>query len=511
MTEQEEFEFRHRYEQEQASPNVGMGDVALGAIGRGGMNLLNTPMALADTALHGLTPPFLREQVPHLQNYPMKAAEAIGLVDERKQPQTAAQRIVDAAIQTGTQVGLIGGPAGAAVGLLSGAVGQIVQEVGEYFKIPGSTSLAIAAGMAVPWAVGGIRQPTLSPTMNARKIDTLKEGQAAGYVIQPSVVRKSAANTALESVSGKGAIAQEQSIRNQAVTDNLAAKSIGLPEGTPLSPDVLDEVREVASAPYREIAAMSPKAASALEGLKEARFRMSEWYKYYFRSGDPTAGEKARAFEAQAKNYEKVIDKEANTVIPQYRAKAQPPSTSKEVGFPLPATGKEVDIEMEFAGSRRAGPLDIMDRLKEGRKIIARTYDIERSMNPGDYHVSAPKIGALLRQGKPLDDELLVIGRFANAFPNAIRESANVPSPSPSKLKAFESLALGAGGYGVGGPMGAAIGVGVPMLDTPARNLALSSWYQKRLIPEVTPFSTSKVRSAIVGKSLLDYRDTLED
>src|SRR5262249_37575430 len=64
----------------------GTGEVALSAVGRALPNLINTPVALANLAMRGLTPPPLREHAPQIPNLPMKAAEAVGLVDPNKQP-----------------------------------------------------------------------------------------------------------------------------------------------------------------------------------------------------------------------------------------------------------------------------------------------------------------------------------------------------------------------------------------------------------------------------------------
>src|SRR5215831_14499057 len=127
-TEIEEFEFHRRAEQEQAARREapGMGEVIGGAVTRAVPNLLNLPVTVANAVARGLTPPPLREKVPQIPNLPMKAAESIGMVDPNKAPRTPVQRIVDTAIQSGVQSGLVTGPGGVIPGMVAGAAGQAV-------------------------------------------------------------------------------------------------------------------------------------------------------------------------------------------------------------------------------------------------------------------------------------------------------------------------------------------------------------------------------------------------
>jgi hypothetical protein len=291
------------------------------------------------------------------------------------------------------------------------------------------------------------------------------------------------------------------------VTNALAARSLDLAPDTPLTESVLSKVRDEASKPYKDISQLSPRAADALEKLKQARFEASDQYKYYNRSGNPEARKEAAKWQAKADAYEKVIEKEAQKVIDVYGVKEKPLSKSREVGFPLPATaGKHADLEAEYLGQRSAGNPDILNELRAGRTRIAKSYDVEHALGLGSGDVSAPTIARQLDKAGTAakSGELQVIGKYADAFPQVMREGAKVPSPGVSGTDAAMSAGLGMGGYGAAGPAGI-LAAGLPLVRGPARAMALSDWYQNRLFRQPVPseaLGDTATRSALIADIL---------
>lgn len=445
-----------------------MGEVAGGAIGRGAMNLLNTPVALADMVVHAAIPSAFREKVPHIPNYPMQAAESLGLVDPAKQPQTPSQRIVDRAVQAGTQTGMVTGPAGAIVGAVSGGLAQAVKEW------TGSELLSLATGVLTPLAFTSRTPVALTETGKG----TLKEAQAVGYVVQPSTVKPSFTTNKLESVAGKASVAQEAAIRNQDVTNKLAAKAIGLPETASLTTDTLETVRRQAAKPYQEIEALrsSPNmpwfprfhSGNLLDQLKQARADATALYKAYDRNPMPDIQKQAESASNLAKSLERDIE---NVAV-------------------------------------AAGRPELVEQLKASRQLIARTYDIERALNVADGNVSANIIGRMLDKGAPLTGELKVIGKFAQAFPRVARDASMVPPPGVSGTDMAQSALLGTIGYGAAGGPSGLMAATAPLLRSPARSYALSKGVQGRLLREPSEsISQAAFRGALVGKSLMDYHD----
>lgn len=486
MTEQEEFEFRHRYEQEQAAPASkeppSTLDVALNAIPKGVANLLNAPVALKNLAMKGVASlpfaghfPSLQQAAEPTDNYPMQAAEKLGVVDPAKNPQTGVQRVVDTAVQAG--VGAAAGPGSllknVATGLTSGAVGQTTKEV------TGSDLLGVAAGVLTPFAisaVGAARTAPASATGHEVRNQTLKEAQGLGFVVQPSTVRQSFTTNRLESVAGKAAVAQDASLRNQDAANKIAARSIGLPEDAPLTLGTINKVREEAGKAYDDVENLMQQSRQSMawfpryheknlvEQLKQARADANAFYKQYDRNADPNTLKQAQAMESHAES---------------------------------------IDRDMEHIATSLGQP-ELLNRLKAARQVYARTYDVERALNLGDGNVSLPIIGRMLDQGRPLSGELKIAGKFAQAFPRFSREAASVPSPYSSGTDAASSAMLGTAGYGAAGGPAGLVAAGLPLLRAPARNLVLSRRYQSGLLPAPTPPSTVSplFQGAAVGNAM---------
>lgn len=134
-----------------------------------------------------------------------------------------------AAAQTAANVGI--GPLGqAVVGMIGG---------GLPFMKDGAASLA----------VGG----------EPKQVATLAHN--AGYTLPPGMVtdEPSLLSKVLGGEGGKIKLQQAASVRNQHVTNKLAAEDLGLPSDTVLTPGVFEQVRQRAGETYREIEQTIPE------------------------------------------------------------------------------------------------------------------------------------------------------------------------------------------------------------------------------------------------------------
>jgi len=105
-----------------------------------------------------------------------------------------------------------------------------------------------------------------------------------------------------------------------------------------------------------------------------------------------------------------------------------------------------------------------------------------------------------------LSGQLAIIGKFAKAFPDAVREAAKIQSPGVSALEGIAAGGLGAGGYALtGGPVGL-LAAGVPLLRGPARSLLLSKGYQNRLLKEAPGLNPAMLQSILAGRSTAEAR-----
>jgi hypothetical protein len=279
-------------------------------------------------------------------------------------------------------------------------------------------------------------------SQNSVRDETIKLGQEAGYAVPPSAVAQPGFfGGRLESLGGKAALGQEASLRNQPVTNDLARQASGLRPEQALSVQNLRDVRQQAAAPYRDITALSPRAATELEAAQMARSESKLQWKDYRRNNRVESHKAATSADAEVKRALDAIDQEAIA----------------------------------------AGKPELVDQLKLARQLIARNHQVQGALNRGDGNVDASVLGRALDSGAPLDGQLATIGRYQQTFPNFTREASKVPSPGVGKTELLAAALLGGTGLGVSdSPLGAAAGL-APFLAGPARSALLSKTVQKHL------------------------------
>jgi hypothetical protein len=284
------------------------------------------------------------------------------------------------------------------------------------------------------WAAGRQADMAAQQSRNAVRDATLREAHAAGYVVPPSAVGTSNIGKAIESVAGKAAIGQEAALRNQEVTNRLARRALGMADDAPLSEAAIKALRKTAAGPYKEVAAMSPVAAQNLEALKNARHGATAHFRHYGVSADPKALAEAQRLAQQAEGLESMLEQTA----------------------------------------QQAGKPTLVKALREARKQIAKTYEVEKALNVATGDVSARALGRSLDKGKPLSGELATAGRFAEAFGPYAREAASVGTPGVSKVGALASALMSGGGAAAAGPLGAGAGL-LPFVAPPMARSAMLS------------------------------------
>lgn len=296
---------------------------------------------------------------------------------------------------------------------------------------------------------------------------TLAEGRAAGYVVPGSATgQRGAVRKAVESVAGKAALGQEASIRNQEVTNKIARAEAGLRPNEPITETSLASARERLSAPYREVADMSPKAAGDLDKLKGVRADAKAQWQFYNRSLDPKALKEAQALDAKADRLESAIEREAGNVAKKGLRSDYAKAAAQASGL---VKGK-----------------DLVSRLRDARKALAKNYQVEKAVNLGTGNVDAAAIGRVYNKvgEKGMTGGLATIGKFQQAFPDFMRGKPTTQvGPGVGALRPYAAaLGLGVGAeygrehYGLSPYMlGAAT---LPLLGGPARSLALSKLAQ---------------------------------
>jgi len=250
----------------------------------------------------------------------------------------------------------------------------------------------------------------------------------------------------VEKLGGKIATGQAASIKNEAVTDALSRKYIGASKNMELSKLELSRMRKTAAEPYEQIAKLSPQAAKTLEKLKQARFESNDYWKAYNRSGEPEKRITAQNWKAKADALESKLE-----------------DIAASVGRP-----------------------DLVPKLRESRVEIAKIHEVENTLNTATGRTSARDYAKALEAGKPLSGGAATAGKMGQAYPRAVQENAGMPGVN--QLTQLLGAGFGSGiGASLGGPAGAGIGgmagiVGLPATQALARQLMLSSPYQRAMV-----------------------------
>lgn len=370
---------------------------------------------------------------------------------------------------------------GSALGATSGlmtpvSTGETGQEL--YGEAGKNVALGTTLGAALPMA-GSLATALRGkePTPQMQKI--VGQAREAGYVIPPTQANPSLINRLVEGLSGKVSTAQNASLRNQEITNKLTAKSLGLPEETVITPEVLSNLRNTAGQAYENLGLSgriktSPKFVEALDNIqpyKDAKAALRDFASPEAKPiVDVIDSLKSPSFDvSSAVSKIRLLRNDADIAFRQGNSALG--KANKEASKVLENT-----IEAHLVNTKQT---DLLEKFRDARQLIAKTYTIEKALNQTTGTVDAKKLANELKKGKPLSGELKSVAEFSQAFPKAVQtpeQMGSLPQLSP-----FDLLTGVVGGTATGGP-GAAVGLVRPAL----RSVALSQPIQNRLLPSAT-------------------------
>ena len=373
---------------------------------------------------------------------------------------------------------------------------------GEELETAGKTGL-----MALPALLGRQRIRT-GGLNNQQRI--LQRAQNEGYIVPTSsAVPSSTARSAIEGMAGKPRMQQDASFRNQAVTNNLAARSLGLPEGTEITRANLQAVRAEAGKAYSVLenaGTITPNVvfrrdlANAIADLKKA-------------SKDFDVLAKAETPVAQVIEMAQGLNKsqfQASSVITATRVlRDEAGAAFKNGQNKVGQAYRDISNALEDAAElhlQRTGSPEVVQAFRDARVQIAKTYSIEKALD-GDGFVSAPKLAAQLKKGEPLSGELQLIAEFGEQFP----QSARVIKEKPIQTGRIATIAgFGGSGVAIGGAPQFGIPLAVAAFGGPAVRASLLSRLGQRTFGrprgEVTGMGEA-VTGALVSGELANEED----
>ena len=328
------------------------------------------------------------------------------------------------------------------------------------------------AGLVRPKAIGLSTQQL----QNANRDETLKLGRDAGYVALPSDVGGSKIGRFLEGVSGKFKTEELASAKNQQVTNNLTKKYLDLPEDTPLTSEVLENARTSVYPAYEAVAETgiinlgnNNPFSSIVTGINKitgGKNALMQNVPDNYTMDAATAIQKLKELRSDGSAY---LRSGTNIMKPN------PKEVLRGNRYLAEANKLEKAIENHVI---KLGQPELINQFRDARRYIAKTFTVQKALNPQLGSVDARKIAKDFGKGAPITDELSVVGKYATAFPKV---NKTVPE-SPTQLTVADLFSAGVGGP-LFGPIRLASRYG--LMSQPGQSMFANPQYTPRTSPFV--------------------------
>jgi hypothetical protein len=365
---------------------------------------------------------------------------------------------------------------GSALGATSGLITPInTGETGAdlYGNVAKNVAIGTTLGGVIP-AAGSVPSLLRGQGPSPQLSKSIQQARDLGYVIPPTQANPSMLNRTIEGIAGKLSTAQNASARNQQITNELATKSLGLPKDTPITPEIITKLRSDAGQAYTNLGLSGQVIPD--ESYITALNNIAKPYVTAMQ-GFPDAPPSPVINLVQSLKSPSFDASSAVEKIKQLRTSAEDNFRigNTDVGRASKKAADAIENALELHLSK-TGQTDLLNKFKDARQLIAKTYTIEKAANTTTGTIDAKKLAAQLQKGKPLSGELKSIAQFSQAFPEASQATEGMGSlPQLSPLDYFAGVV---GGVSTGG-----LGAGAVLARPALRSLALSSPVQNRLIP----------------------------
>lgn len=352
-------------------------------------------------------------------------------------------------------------PVGAAADLSTllgvGAMGTGSQALSRASTLTNPLTAVTAPVTAV--ARRGQAKMTKQQKLNAVRDETLREGQAQGFVVTPGSVTPTVGNILLERIGGKTRVEQLAGVRNQQVTDSLARRAIGLPDDAPLTRDAMRDIRaQEYAAGYAPLANIGRVVADAdfkqaLQDVTNAFTGASKSFK----------GAAPQDVQKLIKPYS-VADFDAADAIAATRTLRENARNNFQKGEGALARAQiavsnalEGQLERSLQAANNPQATALLDGFRNSRKRMAVSHAVEDAIVEGTGSVDARKLASDFQKGKLLTGELETAAKFANTFRRVVTTPGAVGTPA---AQTFGGMGIGTRGM-IGGAAGGAFGGGL--------------------------------------------------
>lgn len=346
---------------------------------------------------------------------------------------------------------------------------------------------------------------------NAVRDATLRAAQAEGYVVTPGAVTPTGKNILAERMAGKTHLEQLASVQNQAVTDRLARRAVGISDTAPLTSDSMKQIRAAEYTkgyePIKKLGEITTDPAF-LDDLIAVEGR-------YAGPGASFPGAVPEPVNKLIKTYtvDKFDAKDAVEVTRTLREEARANFVKGDNALAKAqidvSNALENQIERALAAAKRPDASTMLEQFRLSRQRMAVSHTIEDAIKEGSGHVTASKLARDIQSGKYVSGDVKTIAEFANVFPRVSQIPSQIGAPGAGTMLGRSlsggagaitgSLLGGATGAGIGGVVGA---VAPEMISAGMRGYLLSPMGQRRLLPSYQPL-LNRLASDEMARNLL--------
>lgn len=322
-------------------------------------------------------------------------------------------------------------------------------------------------------------------TANAPRTTAVQTAQDAGYVLPPNEVNPDLKNALAQAWAGPIKTTQAAAVKNQQTTNKLARAALGMEEEAPITKEALTQIRADAGEAYDQVRGIGQvegdstflgtlsklkskyvsaasdfpdlidsKVTSALDAIAKPSFKASSAVDAIrilrdraataFAQGDKgVANDLKGGADALEGAIERTLERRAT---PVYAPKAGPAAGNAGPALTNGAPGTALTTKLatpEPQMLEQVGggvPSDLLSQFRDARKLIAKTYDVEKALQ--GENVNAAALARIQKKKGYLTNELAQIADAAANFPKATRLLTEAPSPYSAVDAGFSAAQL---------------------------------------------------------------------
>ncbi len=355
---------------------------------------------------------------------------------------------------------------------------------------------AVGGLLTAPTAVvSGVTTPKTPANLTQSQL-VAERAIAQGATLPPTQVNPTMLNRLLEGFSGKQQTGQLASIKNQEVVNAQARKALNLPEDTVITPQVLQDYRNVKGQAYDALKSNNTYYADK-QFINDINKRTADLQKL--------SNTTDVAAELRVLNGLKQMNFDGVGLVEQMKRLRYDGEANLASGDPanrsLGQAQKFAAKQLEDLAERNLNNFnqpDVMKNFKQARQDIAKSYTIEKSLNAVTGDVSGAKLGQRAAAGKIVPSELQALANAAAAYPTAFQNTSRIGS-----VPGISPLDVGAAGVAAASSGNPSL-LGTVMGRPAVRAGITSNIYQRNMLPSSQPQTPGLLNQA-TSNPLLNY------